>query len=541
MKKRIVPIVFVLLATLITILPLLPGSDVDTESAYAEEIRWRCTLGENDETMFTFFNTDGEICRLAAGKPRNYQYQHDFSMNRQYVAVVGNWEKQSGGELYRVAADGCTFIADKVFHGLISDDGRKLAYIQFVDGEEYGNLYLYDCNSERTQLIADHVSVSHETARFAISPDGETIMYCRAEGEDFTGMVWSEGKTVSLGKNVFPIAAADNMEHIYFAEPEDMDDLSGKYLLYVQSGEKKSCLGQGNDFECVYFNRDFTEIYVGRKNSVIAAGADDVHYLDCGAKYIAEPYINFYYESQFNPYRTWIESYMRRAIDSHKGMRIDDGYGICVINEDYSCEQIADLTQYRSDDTYQLSAEDNSLLCLGSIRDYPPDAALYYLNGAEKREVFPMAERFIASPDLSEIYCQNYDSELYYINLKSGENRMICENAGLAHFSTYNVEIHNYGYSYYYTPGIYMNGRCCFTDKDGRTLFYSEHGGEPQTLLSVDEGMMRFCLLGDKLMIIHSRLIDEEYIAYDYYLVNDDAADFFATDVKQHDDAVLLS
>lgn len=540
MKKGIASIIFVLLATVIVILPLLSDKNADVQSAYAEEIRWRYTLGENDESLFVFFNTDGEICRLPAGEHRG-EYQHDFSMNRQYAAVLSDWNSRNGGELYRISAEGCTFIANGVFHGLISDDGSKMVYIQIVNGEECGSLYLYDHNNRQTRLIDDQVSINHETARFAISPDGGTVMYCHAEGEDFMGMVWSNGETIRLGKNVFPIAAADNMEHIYYAEPEDAEDLSDKYSLYVQSGEKKSYLGQGNDFECVYFNRDFTEIYVGRKNSVIAAGAGNVHYLECGAENITEAYINFYYESQFNPYRTWIESYMRRAIDSHKGMRIETGSKIWIINEDYSCTQIADLTQYRSGDTYQLSSDNNSLLCFGRIDDYPPDAALYYLNGDEKLEVFPTAERFVASPDLTEIYCQNYDGELYYIKLDNGEGRMICENAELPHYSSYNIEVKNYGYSYYYSPGIYMDGKCYFTDKDGRALLCSEHGGEPRMVFAVDEGyLMNFCLFGDKLMIIHSRLIDEEYRAYDYYLVNDDTVEFFSMDVERHYNVVLI-
>lgn len=299
MKKLIAPIIFALFSAVIAVLPLLALAKSGAEYPYAGEIRWRYTLNENEESVFAFFNTDGEICRLPAGKHRG-ESQHDFSLNRQYVAVVSNWTGKNGGELYRISAEGCTFIADSVFHGLISDDGSVMVYIQHVDGEDYGSLYLYNHNNGQKRLIDDQVSISHKTARFAISPDGGTIMYCRTDGEDFIGMVWSEGTTVDLGKNVFPIATADNMEHIYYAEPEDTDDLSGKYALYVQSGEKKAYLGQGNDFACVYFNRDFTEIYIGRKNSTIASGADNVHYLEYGAEYIAEPYINFYYESHTN-------------------------------------------------------------------------------------------------------------------------------------------------------------------------------------------------------------------------------------------------
>ncbi len=222
---------------------------------------------------------------------------------------------------------------------------------------------------------------------------------------------------------------------------------------------------------------------------------------------------------------------MRRDIDSLRGMRIDTGNSIWMINDDYSCTLVADLIQYWLGDNYQLSTEDNAMLCCGSIKDYPPDAALYYLNGAEKREIFPMSKNFVASPDLSEIYCQNYEGELYYIKLDSGESRMVCENAELPRFSAYNVEINNYGYSYYYSPGIYMDGKCYFTDTEGRTLFYSEHGGEPQAVFAVDEDYMKFCLFGDELMIIRYRLIDEEYRAYDYYLVDGDTVEFFSTDV----------
>ena len=237
--------------------------------------------------------------------------------------------------------------------------------------------------------------------------------------------------------------------------------------------------------------------------------------------------MNFYYESQFNPYRTYTESYTRQIIDSYKQLRIYTGDGIYQINDDYSCTCIMafpDTDEPPDTERFQLSSIDNSLL-------YLKGTALYYRSGSDDRKILEDVANFTASPDLSEVYCQTVDGKLYYVELSSGKHRLVAENSSLSRVTPYSSEINTKSWYYmYYSRGIFTDGKCFFVDEAEQTLYYSQKGRTPREVLSIDSGYLWFCWLGDKLLIANSYPTEDGLNAVRYYLFEGNAAVPFAAD-----------
>ena len=519
MKKHLARTIFAILGAALVLLPLLSGGGTQLY-----EMRWRYATDENGKFELCFFTTEGEVCRLPAESGAVERTLHDFSIDRRYAAALSAWERRTGGDLYRVASDGADFIADRVFHALISDDGGTLVYIQAENGYgETGRLYLYRHASGRTVCLDESVSLDL-TARYAISPDGGTVAWCRAGDEGFTGVVWNDGEYHELGRGVIPVAVADGMEHIYYAEPESDSKL---YRLYVKSGDRAEFLVVCAFEIYVQFNRDFSEVYAARKageyrREVIAAGADNVVVLGYGLEQLVEPYVSLREEYQYDPFGKDAAAYIRHDIESFRGQRFsleEDGAAFGVINDDLSVSPITGKAVTNSLPC-QFSAENNTGLVCTKQR-------LYFIDGTDSDGVLISADvkDFAASGDLSEVYYISSTGELYYQTLPDGEAKLIDKNAYLPQLIPYDPLVAVPSWTTRYTaPGILLDGTLYYISHNSRTLNAVSHGGEPRELLSSVNGL-NFTLIGTELFIIEGLST-----APSYYLLEGDTPVLIGSD-----------
>jgi len=64
MKKHLVPVVFIILAITVTILPLLPKSEAEEEFTYVDGMNYRNSFA--DEDILYIYGSDGIIAELPA-------------------------------------------------------------------------------------------------------------------------------------------------------------------------------------------------------------------------------------------------------------------------------------------------------------------------------------------------------------------------------------------------------------------------------------------------------------------------------------------
>lgn len=502
MKKYFARIISAAALTAIAVLAaLLPGM-----STSARELSWVHAVTDSGEYDTCFFTADGEVFRFPNSRV-TVRFRHDFSLDRRYASAIGDWNGETGGTLYRVDANGGVFVAENVLQALISDDGRRIAYIQQSDGG--GSLYLYDHRRGKTTLLDNSVRTDNRVTRFALSPDGKTVAYCRADGEgtDFTGMVWSGGKYHELGRNRSPIAVADGMSHLYYIVPENPDKpFDCSYDYYVKCGSRETVLANRYPYGGLVFNRDFTEAspqHMGFRLFSTAHGeAVEVSY---DFLELAGPYKSAGQELQNQHYYTLL-SYIRLDIESFAGQMIraqyDERYHIGRINEDYSFSPI--ISPY-GNQPYQVSDDGRSALALTMPFIYASDG-----NDENGKIAVKNAQSFVASPDLSKVWYITLEDALYYCDLAAnGEAILIAENAELC--QPYYI---HYGFSPFALSQV--GGRVYFTTNRGSTLNCIGPDGVVRELLSFEVGRIRLELIGDAFLITHIR---ENVINCDYYLL----------------------
>ena len=523
MKKYLARTIFAILGAALVLLPLMPGGQGERFPApegldFTKEIRWRYATDENGEYELCFLTAEREICRLPVNNDTRNR-SPDFTLTRSAAAVISGYTENEGGKLYLVDGDGAALIAERAVHALISDDGNTIMYLQLsADGSV--DILLYSHDSRETLTIAEGASL-HNTARYALSPDGNTAAYCLDEGSGFTGMVWNSGEYHELGLGVFPIAVADGMTHLYYARPNGPE--AGRYSaysFYVKSGDTETYLLSSYDGASPRFNRDFTEVYLdgvwSGTPAVIACGADHVARLSGHIGPFADPYINYYSEYQCNPNYAYNVSYIRYCIRSFRGQpvcRSDDMSGaVAVIDEDMSFTEVKPSGLAR----YQISADGKTAL-------YCATPFLYRTGGRGDNELLiKTVKNFVASYDLSEVYYITLlEGDLYYQDLGSGaEARFIAADAGLLSMKPYYSEINAESWpSFPYPKGVFLGDTLYFTTNGGRTLNMTR-GGSSRELLSVEDGYFVFSLVGEKPFVTHRLMAGDTSVDLNCYSIN---------------------
>lgn len=478
----------------------------------AEEIACVYTLNPQGGNDHCFFSAKGEICRLPFS---GAMFMHDFSLDSRYAAAIGGWTDETGGALYRISAEGCTFIADRVYHGIISDDGEKIAYIQF--GSDCGKLYLYDHGTGTAELLDESVITGSEIARFLISPDGSAIAYCRAVGGDFTGLVWNSGEYIELGAGAFPVAVANGATHLYYAEAET-NPISGRtsYNYYVETGGSKNLIRTGDYRAYFKFNRDLTECSIGTR---ITTASGEVKKIPYEIFNLIVPQIDATAEQQGGPSLNYSESYNRYDIPSFIGQTIEaqngDDCHIARIREDYELDYIMHSGYGNAD--FQVAADGQSaLICR---EPFIRESSLETLSG---EILIKDAVSYVASPDLSEIYYTDTEGDLYYVNRNDDKSlTYIATGAELLYCSRFNESP-----SHHVLSMTLELGPLYFTTDEGHCLNAVVGGGKPKKVLEMETGKFSLRIIDGIVIAQHMAGIDG-LGRNDYYLLSDNEARLF--------------
>ncbi len=451
MKKYILRILFAILSAAIVLLPLLPKAEAE-EYTYAKALYYQYG-GSGDTYEMTFFTPEGEICRLPAGAGKFYI---DMALDRSYAFVILDFNKEHGGEFYFVSPEGAKHIAGGVYACLSSDKGGNAAYITDFNGADTCKLNLYNGKNGKTQCIDEnmwaHTSWWYNHA--AISPDGNSIVYCRY-GEDGApeGMLWKKGKYTSLG-DALPIAVADKAEYIYYARA-DTDDYSEHvyrdYYVLSQKGEKR--ISPETVSGTFYFNRDFSEVlfncrgdgesasYFCVDGEVMQANAyvPPIDGIAAPDGELAGEFTNFEPEKRPQP-----EYYYRYGIDSFRGktLLVTTSIGWCGNNNIYPVYYVDHELQVSEPYDYG----SGNFTMRGSSAIYAYGGELYYLENFPESEPVQVGGGNIAAlgEERQVYYAHDYGLRLW----ENGSSRAVVDDGRLV-----------------------FRSRCCFNDRSTSNNF----------------------------------------------------------------------
>ena len=124
----------------------------------------------------------------------------------------------------------------------VSYNGRAVVY-----SGGNGVLYRYDTKKKSGEEI------SQEADSFAVSPDGETVIYSKARESARSLYIYSQGKSRYIADNFTPVGVSDDGEYIYAVSGSDMS-----LCLLNLDGTMKSKLCTGVNTSGICFSEDMT-------------------------------------------------------------------------------------------------------------------------------------------------------------------------------------------------------------------------------------------------------------------------------------------
>lgn len=206
-----------------------------------------------NKATICFFPKDG-VNSIAVGKTlldstikgEILSTQRNFEGTR--VALLSSYHT-----LYLVTTTEAIKVAENIQRFYLSSTGSGIAYI-----DEKGTLNLYSCDERSHMKVADDITSQYVT----ISPDGKTVLYNVDLGggnEEAELFLFTNGTSVSIGKNLFGIAVSNDGNYIYSFERENEHRRS---LYFSSVGETPIQLAEGIEEEnaLCFLNQDLSQI-----------------------------------------------------------------------------------------------------------------------------------------------------------------------------------------------------------------------------------------------------------------------------------------
>lgn len=446
MRKYITRIIFALLAAAIVILPLLPGVEPAEPYTYAEEMDFRMSYAE--EPVLCLFNRAGIIAELPADSHDGYYL--DFSLKRESAFVIPDMDFDTGGTLYHVGTE-ATRIDDGVYHVFASDSSCGAYITELEAGRSRGRLNYYDGST--SICIEEQICTRLNNGRgigVAISPDGKTVAYCRAEEDGgITGMLYHKGKYIELGADIFPIAVSDKMKYLYYgqltmpASEIAADAPQPVSAYYVRSGGEDVLLGEsrGRHFR---FNCDFSEAIITTNdfNAICIDGGRELQYFnDFYPVGVIAPQAGLAAEIYAGDSLLLTNEYVRVGVDSFRGKVLhgvrDSGglsHDVCLgsdcsyhntayLDEELQLYLLTEWThnlQIAEAGHAALYKQGESLYLIPDVRSHAP---------GEEQLISSYCKKFSGNADFSAIYYVNTGNDLY--SWRNGSRTLLAEDVEL--------------------------------------------------------------------------------------------------------------
>lgn len=179
--------------------------------------------------------------------------ERTYSIDGKAAAVLVREDAESSETSLYLITDKVTLIKDNVYSMNIATSGKGIAFIQ-DESDGYGELCLW--TNGKVKTVASDFQINES---YAVSPDGKTVVYSvyDEEEQEKEGFLYN-GKTVSLGKDVYPIAVSNGAKYIYYFKND---------ALYVQKGTKENTKNKlGKSVYGMCLNKDFSEIIYASNN-----------------------------------------------------------------------------------------------------------------------------------------------------------------------------------------------------------------------------------------------------------------------------------
>jgi len=495
MKKYILRILFAALMASIVILPLLPKPKTEEEYTYAVEMASQISFA--DEPIIYLYNADGISAELPADGWDGYYI--DFSLRRDHALAIPDTDFDNGGTLYHVGSGEATLIANGVYHTLVSDSGRGI-YVTDRN-KELGTGKLHYFNGEESICIEPQLYATvHSTQGpgLAISPDGKTVGYCRANSDgSITGMLYRNGKYTELGENIFPIAVADDVNYLYYRRPVWEGDTLVNASYYVRSDGGDIFLGESR-YAYFMFNYDLSEAIVTSLDFdlICVDGGEELRPLgDFYPVGVISPQSGLSAELDIGASPLLLTEYTRIGIDSFRdkilhGHRTDIGnleHDICLgascpyhntayLDEELQLHVLTESTynmQRAAEGYAALYKQDKELYLIPDVRSYTAGSEIL---------ISKYGSYFTGNADFSTVYYVNTAKTLYAYS--GGSRSMIAQDVTLLTPAASNS-------SGLYSPGVpsaYLNGSIYFRKNADKTLWHINSSGKIEALEFAPEG-----------------------------------------------------
>ena len=233
-----------------------------------------------------FYSTYNDVKVVANNNPvfsiTGDMYTGQTSMDGSKAAVLMNYNRYDGGELWFVTTTDCYKVADYAVAFMLSDSGDGVAYItDYDDWDQTATLILYDTTSKTSTTVARDAFYNGSSIMpgVCVSPNGKSIGYITDYDEwnqEFSGYVKTDGGAAEkLGNNATALAISDGARYVYYAKIIEDDYYS--VSLNVKSARSDIALISNHYVsEGLILNRDYSElIYMNEGNAFISRNGNE--------------------------------------------------------------------------------------------------------------------------------------------------------------------------------------------------------------------------------------------------------------------------
>ncbi len=458
--------------------------------AVSTGIALRCLLKKPDETSQT---------TLTAGNSSNVAHKYAYYKGGVYIA-------DNGVETVVVHSNGSRFTADGILYSSqTSMDGTKATFISgstlyYADGEEpqiittdvysyslalSGNAVLYttQMDGELGSLFVytDGASVNIASNVFpnysCISPDGETVIYSIANGEDgkLSNYIWSEGQSLQFDSDLLPVMITDKAQYVFYYRGGAFCVRGGS-----DAGEETRL---GDSVSAIAFSGDCTQaVYHNNGEAYISINGGEGEKLSGSVDSFIMPG-DTQTAVRYDSFQQPIFIY---GVTGFADIFYLDGEQVYRINEEFSARRIVE-----SAEEVELASDGRTIVFLSS-------GAISWVDGLvddAKAEVWvdedAEAVEIVAVFGENSCYFINFNSELCYSKVR-----------GLSYvISDINAPYNNY-------VALYLNNKIAFIS--GETMYISTDGGNPTPITQINKDVISVTRSG---IVVVTETNENQYVS----------------------------
>lgn len=204
--------------------------------------------GQPESLSFWYSSTQQGALFVCGGKtaadiiPGNGIANIRYSGGARSAAVL--MSEESGYTLYTVSGEKCSRTEiHPTNQFLVSYDGSTVIY-----ADDAENLYISDMKNQKTTLLSSSVSA------FAVSPDGQSVLYRKNEDNVRKLYLYNKGRSVFVADYYTPVAVADKAAFLYVLSGD------GSLCILNTDGTMKAKLCSGVQTDVFYFSDDVSAV-----------------------------------------------------------------------------------------------------------------------------------------------------------------------------------------------------------------------------------------------------------------------------------------